>query len=310
MLLALLAVGFLATAMLSAVFAAETGKLKLSVLCDDKTSSDKYVCEHGVSILLELPNGHRWLFDTGTTDVFLQNAKTMGANLDNLTGIAISHGHDDHTGGLMFYPRLKGSPPVYGHPYIWHKQYELTKEGPVRILGMPYLARKNAYPAFKPVNNVAKLDEDLYFFTDVPREPGSYAPTQGKFFNEDGTGACPIIDDATLVAKTPKGLVVVFGCAHAGYINILKAIEKEFPQEKILAVVGGLHLMGAGEKVLAQALAYTDKVRAKDFVFSCSHCTGEKTIEYFKQKYGDKVVRLLASGIVLEFPASYAAKAQ
>src|ERR1035437_9659057 len=122
-------------------FAADPGKLKISVLCDDTVMSDQYVTEHGVSILIELPNGHRWLSDTGTTDIFLENAKRMGANLDNLTGITISHGHDDHTGGLIFYPRLKGNPPIYGHPYIWHKSYQIKTGEPVRVTGMPYLAR-------------------------------------------------------------------------------------------------------------------------------------------------------------------------
>jgi len=68
-------------------FAADPGKLKISVLCDDTVMSDQFVTEHGVSILIELPNGHRWLADTGTTDVYLENAKRMGANLDNLTGL-------------------------------------------------------------------------------------------------------------------------------------------------------------------------------------------------------------------------------
>jgi 7,8-dihydropterin-6-yl-methyl-4-(beta-D-ribofuranosyl)aminobenzene 5'-phosphate synthase len=292
---------FLAMVMVSTVLAGNASKLKLAVLVDDTTASDKYLAEHGVSILVELPNGHRWLFDTGTTDIFLLNAERMGLSLDNLTGIAISHGHEDHTGGLTFYPRLKGKPPVYGHPYIWHKQYEVKKGEPVRILGMPYLARRYANPAFKPVNNVAKLDEDLYFFTDIPREPGSYAPIQDKFFNEDGTGPCPIIDDATLVVKTPRGLVAIFGCAHAGYINILKAIQKEFPNEKLLSVVGGLHLQSANEKVLAEAVAYTDTVKTEDFTFYGGHCTGSNAIKYFKEKYGDKMVVPLGSGRVIEF---------
>ena len=130
---------------------------------------------------------------------------------------------------------------------------------------VPYLARRYANPVFKPVNNVVKLDQDLYFFTDIPREPGSYAPTQGKFFNEDGTGPCPIIDDATLVVRTSRGMVAIFGCAHAGYVNILKAIRKEFPNDKLLSVVGGLHLQGASEKVLAEAASYTDTVKAEGF---------------------------------------------
>ncbi len=309
-LLTLLAACSLALALTGGtVCATDTWNLKLSVLCDDKASSEKFIPEHGVSVLLDLPNGHHWLFDTGATDAYLLNAERMGISLDNLTGIAVSHGHYDHTGGLMFYPRLKGNPPIYGHPYIWHKQYEVKKGAPTKVVGMPDMARRLAYPSFKPVNNVTKLDDNMYFFTDIPREPGSFSPTYDKFFNEDGTGWCPIIDDATMVLKTPKGLVAIFGCGHAGYVNILKAIEKEFPGEKFAAVIGGLHLKEADEKVLAEALAYTDKIKGDDFLFACSHCTGENTIEYFKKKYGEQVVKPLGAGSTLEF-ASAPAKAK
>jgi 7,8-dihydropterin-6-yl-methyl-4-(beta-D-ribofuranosyl)aminobenzene 5'-phosphate synthase len=293
----------LSLAIIGPACSTDTGKVKISVLCDDEAVSDKYLTEHGVSILVELANGHRWLFDTGSTDIYLQNAKIMGANLDDLSGIAISHGHEDHSGGLIFYSLLKGKPPIYGHPYIWHPEYDIVKDQPVRVIGMPTRARKLAWPSFKPVNNVTKLDENLYFFTDVPREPGSYVPTHGKFFNADGTGACPIIDDATLVVKTPKGIVALFGCGHAGYTNILKAIQKEFPNDKLLAAIGGLHLKGADEKALSQAVEFTDKVKARDFVFCGSHCTGKKTIELFTKHFGDKVVKKAGSGTVLEFPA-------
>nr|WP_319492498.1 MBL fold metallo-hydrolase [uncultured Desulfobacter sp.] len=282
-------------------FANDTGKVRLSVLCDDTAASDTFVTEHGVSIFVELANGHHWLVDTGTTDIFMQNAKRMDISLDNLTGIAISHGHDDHTGGLTFYPRLKGKPPVFGHPYIWHKQYGIKKDKPVRICGMPYLARQYANPVFQPRNYVSQLDEDMYFFTDIPREPGSYVPTQGKFQNEDGTGPCPIIDDATIAIRTPQGIVAIFGCGHAGYINILKAIHKKFPNDKLLAVVGGLHLKSADDEVLAKAVAYTDTIKANDFTFYGGHCTGSNAIKYFTEAYGDKVVRPLGSGRVIKF---------
>ena len=48
--------------------------MKLTILCDDTVASDRCLAEHGVSILVERPNGHRWLLDTGTTDIFLRNA--------------------------------------------------------------------------------------------------------------------------------------------------------------------------------------------------------------------------------------------
>ena len=137
----------------------------LSVLADDTVSSEEFVCEHALSILIRLPNGKRWLFDTGTTDVYLENAKRMGESLDDLSGIVISHGHEDHTGGLMFYPRLKGKPRVFGHPYIWHKSYQVRPDKPLRITGIPYLSRMYISPVFVPVNNTKQLDDDLYFFT-------------------------------------------------------------------------------------------------------------------------------------------------
>ena len=278
-----------------------SGKVKISVLADDTAMSEAYVKEHAVSILVELPNGDRWLVDTGTTNVFLENAKRMHANLDNLKGILISHGHDDHTGGLTFYPSLKGKPPVYGHPYIWHKAYQIKTGKPVRITGMPYLARKYASPVFHPLNNTVKMDDGLYFFTDIPRPPGSFAPIQGNFFNEDGTGPVPLIDDASVVIKTPRGLVVIFGCGHAGYTNILKAIHKKFPKEKLLAVIGGLHLMNANKKVLEEAVAYTEMLKADDFTFYGGHCTGTNAIDFFREKFGEKAVQPMGSGRVIVF---------
>ena len=44
---------------------AASQNLVLSILADDTVSSEKYVCEHALSILIRLPNGKRWLFDTG-----------------------------------------------------------------------------------------------------------------------------------------------------------------------------------------------------------------------------------------------------
>ena len=291
-----LAIGFVGT-----VFAGKTQKLELCVLCDDKAVSEEFHKEHGVSILIKLPNGHRWLFDTGTTNVFLENAKILGESLDNLNGIMISHGHDDHGGGLTFYPQLAGEPPIYGHPLIWVKQFQIKKGKDLRICGIPYLARKYGGPHFKPLHNVTEMDKNMYFFTDVTQEPGSYCPTYGKFYNEDGVGPWTGTDDATVAIDTPEGIVAIFGCGHAGYINILKAIREKFPDKKILSVIGGLHLKAADEKILAESVAFTDSVKAANFTFYGGHCTGQNAIDYFKGKYGDKVVKPYASGTVIKF---------
>ena len=279
----------------------EASKVTVTVLTDDTVASTRFIAEHGVSILVEWSHGRRWLVDTGTTDVFLENAKRLGVSLDNLDGIAITHGHDDHTGGLTFYPRLKGNPPVYGHPYLWHKSYQIRPGQPVRVTGMPYLARKHAFAAFRPVNGVVRLDDGLFFFTDIERAPGSFAPVAGNFFNEDGTGAVPLIDDASVVLRTVSGMILIVGCGHAGYTNILKAVRDTFPEDKLRAVIGGLHLMNASEEVLSDVVYATRCMATEDFVLFGGHCTGEKALAYFRSAYGEKAVNPLGAGRTIVF---------
>ncbi len=111
----------------------------------------------------------------------------------------------------------------------------------------------------------------------------------------------PLIDDGSLVMRTGKGLVVIMGCAHAGYTNILKAVHKAFPDEKLLAVIGGLHLGNASEAVLKEAADFTDEIRATDFRFYGGHCTGERAITYFRSRFGQHAVQSLGSGKVIAF---------
>lgn len=278
-------------------------KLKITILTDDTASSDKFVCEHGLSVFIELLNGHKWLMDTGTSDVFLENAKRLKLDLEGLHGITITHGHDDHTGGLAFYHRIGSHPPVYAHPYIWHKSYQFKDGHPVRVTGIPFHARRNISQYFHPVNDTVELDEGFYILTDIPRRPGSYEPIGGNFFNEDATGPVPFIDDASLAIKTSKGIVVVVGCAHAGYTNILEAVERTFPEDKVLAVIGGLHLLNADEKVFEEAVTVTRRVAAKNFVFYGGHCTGNEAIAYFKKALGEAAVAPLGTGRVIQIKA-------
>ena len=76
--------------------------MKLTVLVDNNTFIDEYYLgEPAVSYYIE-DGDTKILFDTGYSDVFIQNAEKMNINLNELDKIIISHGHDDHTGGLKY----------------------------------------------------------------------------------------------------------------------------------------------------------------------------------------------------------------
>ena len=78
-----------------------TARHCLTVLVDNTTITDRYFSgEPGLSLFLET-GGKKILFDTGYSGRFLENAGKMGIDLHDLDNVVLSHGHLDHTGGLV-----------------------------------------------------------------------------------------------------------------------------------------------------------------------------------------------------------------
>jgi 7,8-dihydropterin-6-yl-methyl-4-(beta-D-ribofuranosyl)aminobenzene 5'-phosphate synthase len=80
-----------------------------------------------------------------------------------------------------------------------------------------------------------------------------------------------LLDDQALVINTEAGLVVILGCAHRGIINTLYHARKLTGTEKIHAVIGGSHLIGASEERLWQTV---DALRSFNIQkLGLCHCT-------------------------------------
>ncbi len=78
-----------------------------------KLNKSKLNTEHGLSILVEKDN-NKVLFDTGgLKGTIVQNAKTLNVDLSQVDAVVISHGHNDHSGGLLDFFKLNDKAPVY-----------------------------------------------------------------------------------------------------------------------------------------------------------------------------------------------------
>ena len=73
--------------------------MKLTALIENESPREDLFAEHGLSLLIEA-DGRRYLMDTGASDAFLPNARTLGFDLRGLDGVILSHNHNDHTGGI------------------------------------------------------------------------------------------------------------------------------------------------------------------------------------------------------------------
>ena len=77
--------------------------MRLKVLEDNNTFIDMYYLgEPAVSYYIE-DGDDKILFDVGYSDAYIKNAKRMNIDLNKVNKLVISHGHNDHTGGLKYF---------------------------------------------------------------------------------------------------------------------------------------------------------------------------------------------------------------
>ena len=113
--------------------------LKLYTLCENSVAKVGVTGEWGYSVLIETGD-KTILFDTGETDVTLKNALSMGLDLSKVDLIVLSHGHHDHTGGLMDVLRyIKKEIPIVAHPDMFSLKYSYRKkQDSYHYAGIPF----------------------------------------------------------------------------------------------------------------------------------------------------------------------------
>ena len=238
--------------------------MKLTVLVDNNTFIDRYYFgEPAVSFLLE-GDGLRVLFDTGYSDIFLRNAAKMGLDLQDLTHIVLSHGHDDHTRGLQFLPASRAR--LVCHPGCFEKKYD----GDLYV-GAPFSAEEAAKRwDFQPTAEPRWLSPSLVFLGQIPRVTGfeNRSPV-GQMDGPDGRMGDFLPDDSALAYRTGRGIFVITGCSHSGICNIIQQAKAVCGDTRLLGVIGGFHLFEEDEQ-LAKTIDYLDGCKA-EMLYPC-HC--------------------------------------
>lgn len=73
--------------------------MTVTVLIENTTAEPGLQTQHGLSLWLAAGQEHI-LIDTGQDGGFLQNAGAMGIDLTSIAQLVLTHGHNDHTGGV------------------------------------------------------------------------------------------------------------------------------------------------------------------------------------------------------------------
>ncbi|RPJ63472.1 MAG: MBL fold metallo-hydrolase [Dehalococcoidia bacterium] len=240
----------------------------------ENTANYGVLGEWGLSILIEA-DGNKILMDTGLGMSTAYNADRMGVDLTGTSTIVLSHGHADHTGGLVDVLKKIGGASVIAHPDIWTPKYVQRSKDDFHYIGMPFTRKElESYGARfifsdKPVHIAEHITTtgEIEMLTD-------YENIDGNMFVKVDEQMLPdkLADDLALVIDTEYGLVVVLGCAHCGLINNLRHAQKITGKEHIYAVIGGTHLFNANEERIRRTVADLKDMGIQKL--GVSHCTG------------------------------------
>jgi len=109
-----------------------------------------------------LKRTNKILFDTGQTGLFIQNAKKLEMNINEVNNLVLSHGHYDHTGGLNPFLENNSRAKVYAKQNIFIPKYS----GKKRFVGTKYneelLKNRMVY-----VDAITEIAENVFIMPDI-----------------------------------------------------------------------------------------------------------------------------------------------
>ncbi|MFC2025740.1 MBL fold metallo-hydrolase [Chloroflexota bacterium] len=257
--------------------------MKLTVLIDNNTLIDRYFLgEPGVSYYIET-EGVKVLFDTGYSDAFISNASKLSIDLLDLDYVVLSHGHLDHTWGLI--------------PLIRLYTEALLEDLPVKkptLITHPLTLSARRVDKLPEIGSLLQADKLSKFFNlALSREP-VYLTEKLVFLGEieksNEFEACEpigkilegvhemddfLLDDSALAYKSTSGLVIITACSHAGICNIVEYARKVCDEDRVVDVIGGFHLLNPSEPQLNGTLNYFKSIHPGS-LHAC-HCTDLNT---------------------------------
>ena len=266
-------------------------KVRITILSENMVGRQVGAGEHGFSAFIETDGGN-YLFDTGGGRTVVENSLALNKDLKSVNRIFLSHGHNDHTGGLPQVLNLSGPVDVHVHPVIFQDRMAIRKEGgreSRRFAGMIY---KKSYLEFLGARFILnpefhEVEKGMFLTGEVPRRT-AFEKNDPKLFREVDGKIIPdaLPDDQSLILDTGKGLILVFGCAHSGMINIINHVVEKMKKDHFLAILGGTHLDFLTPEQLEESIRCLKQMKVDRI--GVSHCTGFRGASRLQQEFGDR----------------------
>ena len=274
--------------------------MKIYILTDNTASQahPQLVAEHGLSLYIE-SEASRILCDTGVSGAYATNARAMGVEAEKADFLFLSHGHNDHCGGVTRFLQDAES-VIYLHEDALTGKFYSTRRGDRRSISSDAELLQRYPERFKLLDGTTTIAQGI---TAVHcSEDGFSTPLGNKFLTKEVEGK-DIPDDfaheLSLAIETPKGLVIISPCSHRGAVNIMKSCCRATGCNEVCAFVGGLHFVESDDT--ASEVTTFKKEIEENFPHTriiTGHCTCDKAKSLLAQTMPQ--VSFFATGDTIE----------
>ncbi|MCR5755769.1 MAG: MBL fold metallo-hydrolase [Acetatifactor sp.] len=257
--------------------------MKIVNLIENTEGNEKCTPAHGLSFYIETKK-HKLLVDSGPSELTVQNADALGIELREVDTVILSHGHYDHSGGLLSFCERNPRARIYMQKCAAGEYYAYDgKDSGYHYIGIAPEISNLSQVFF--VNGDYRIDEELSLFivderkVEIPSTNLRLMELVDGQFVQDS-----FRHEQCLVIQEGAQNILFSGCAHNGILNIMECFKKKYGIVPDM-VISGFHLMRKRdytEEEIREVEALAEKLKLYDTRFFTCHCTGTAAYEIMK----------------------------
>ncbi len=267
--------------------------MRIVNLIENTEGRSECLYEHGLSFYIET-EGHKTLLDLGQTDNSLRNAESLGVDLKAVDTVVLSHGHYDHSGGIIPFTRINDHAAIYMQSSAGGDYYaddgKMAGDDRYRYIGIDRDILN--LPQVRLIKGDYVIDDELELLTIKSRTHMLPFTNKRLLVRIDGSFVPDDFSHEHFLVVKDKGLTVLMsGCAHNGILSILDAYKEKYGSLPDI-VISGFHLMLKREfrdDELREVRSIAEELRTYQAKFFTCHCTGIPAFEEMKRIMGDQL---------------------